>query len=108
MIRLKHDPNHIKSGTKSFSKLFWIRALISKVDPDTVNIFCNSKLWIRQLVSTQPRAINEADFMIPGAMSSAEGRRNSTDAQETSQWLGGTELPYSILEDLLSRFLTDL
>ena len=102
---------NIKWRTSFFqSRLFWIRtlSLISKVDPDHVNIFCNSKLWIRQLVSSQPRAINEADFVVPGAISLAEGRRNYTDAQETSQWLGGTDLPFSILEDLLSRFLKDL
>ena len=40
--------------------------------------------------------------MTPGVSSSAhEGRRNLTDAQETSQWMGGTEVPEMILKDLL-------
>ena len=37
-----------------------------------------------------------------GGVSSAEGRRNYTDLQETSQWLGGLEIPKVILGDLLS------
>ena len=52
-------------------------------------------------------AINEQDFVVPGmlasnAVSSAEGRRNYTDLQETSQWLGGTDAPLKILQDLLT------
>lgn len=40
--------------------------------------------------------------MTPGVSSSAhEGRRNLTDAQETSQWMAGTEVPEMILKDLL-------
>ena len=78
-----------------------------EVDKENVNVFCNSKLWTCQLVSGQPKAIQEQDFIVPGAnsgaMSSAEGRRNYTDVQETAQWLGGIDLPLLVLKDLLSR-----
>ena len=35
-------------------------------------------------------------------VSSAEGRRNYTDVQETAQWLGGTEIPNAILQALMA------
>lgn len=46
--------------------------------------------------------------MVPGqnvVASSAEGRRNYTDAQETAQWLGGDHIPEQILSDLLNSHL---
>ena len=73
-----------------------------------MNHFAFSKLWQSQLVSSLPRALDESEFIIPGChalVSSAEGRRNYTDVQETSQWMGGTEIPKLILKDLLSCFL---
>eukprot|EP00435_Cladocopium_sp_Y103_P008064 s2865_g2.t1 len=68
-----------------------------KVDPENVNIFCNSKLWIRQLVTGQPKAISESEFVVPGGMSCAEGRRNYTDVQETS----GTDRPAVVVNGSL-------
>ena len=38
-----------------------------------------------------------------GGVSSAEGRRNYTDLQETAQWLGGTEIPKAIIKDLMTN-----
>ena len=76
----------------------------SKVEKEDVNCFASSKLWQSQLVSSAPRAIDESEFIIPGCsaiVSSAEGRRNYTDLQETAQWIGGTEIPKLILKDLL-------
>lgn len=75
-----------------------------QVDRETVNVFCFSKLWLAQLTSETPRAIEESEFVVPMAsgVSSAEGRRNYTDLQETAQWLGGLEIPKCILKDLLS------
>ncbi len=58
------------------------------------------------------QAIQESQFVVPGAtagvVSSAEGRRNYTDVQETAQWLGGQEVPSQILTDLLSRALDSI
>ena len=79
-----------------------------QVDPSDVNIFCTSQLWRDQVVSAKCRALDEKEFIVPsnqGCMSSAEGRRNFTDVQETAQWLGGTEIPKAILEGLLSGAL---
>ena len=75
-----------------------------KVEKEDVNHFVASKLWQSQLVSSAPRAIDESEFIIPGCnaiVSSAEGRRNYTDVQETAQWIGGLEIPKLILKDLL-------
>lgn len=79
-----------------------------KVDKADVNVFCFSKLWQSQIVSTPARAIDESSFVVPGlstVASSAEGRRNFTDVQETGQWLGGEHIPQLILQDLLSCHL---
>ena len=73
------------------------------MDRSSINHFCFSRLWTSQYVSQQPKAVNEQDFIVPGTgatVSSAEGRRNLTDVQETSQWLGGIEVPEMILADL--------
>ncbi len=63
-------------------------------------------------MSGQPKAIQESQFVVPGVMtgvvSSAEGRRNYTDVQETAQWLGGQEVPSQILTDLLNRALDSI
>ena len=75
-----------------------------QVDKSGVNRFALTKLWTLQTVQEMPAAISEEAFIIPqtvgGAASSAEGRRNYTDLQETAQWLGGTSLPKCILQDL--------
>ncbi|CAK9115722.1 unnamed protein product [Durusdinium trenchii] len=80
-----------------------------KVDRSGVNTFCFSKLWQTQVTSSSPRAIDESEFIVPatGGVSSAEGRRNYTDLQETSQWLGGLEIPKVILGDLLSGVMSE-
>ena len=59
-------------------------------------------------MTKQPKVLAEVDFIIPGAsnVSSAEGRRNYTDCQETAQWLGGVEVPTFVLQDLISRALS--
>lgn len=80
-----------------------------QVDKELVNKFCSSKLWLSQL-TTVATVIPEAEFIVPGMMtgqcgSSAEGRRNYTDLQETSQWLGGVDIPSKVLDDLLKGFL---
>ena len=75
-----------------------------KVEKADVNVFCFSKLWQSQIVSAPARAIDESSFVVPGlstVASSAEGRRNFTDVQETAQWLGGEHIPQLILQDLL-------
>ena len=73
------------------------------MDRSGINRFCFSKLWQNQVTSVSPRAIDESEFIVAGSgmMSSAEGRRNYTDLQETSQWLGGFEFCEVILRDLL-------
>ena len=85
-----------------------ILTMFCEVDRENVNIFCSSKLWTCQLVSGHPKAIQEQAFVVPGAgtgsISSAEGRRNYTDVQETAQWLGGVDFPLCVLKDLLNRF----
>jgi hypothetical protein len=75
------------------------------VDPDAINQFCSSQLWREQLVQTKCRALDESEFIVPATgfpVSSAEGRRNYTDVQETAQWLGGTEIPNAILQALMA------
>lgn len=75
------------------------------MDRASINNFCFSRLWASQLVSQNPKALNEQDFVVPGlgaTVSSAEGRRNLTDVQETSQWLGGIDVPEMLLTDLCS------
>eukprot|EP00438_Fugacium_kawagutii_P033561 Skav211095 [mRNA] locus=scaffold2002:390055:394244:+ [translate_table: standard] len=45
----------------------------------------------------------EKDFCVPGdAMLSHSERRNLTDLQETSQWLGGLSVPKMVLKSLMS------
>ncbi len=49
-----------------------------------------------------PQALQEKDFVVPGeGFISHDGRRNLTDLQETSQWLGGVSVAKGILEGLL-------
>lgn len=85
---LFHPPHHC-----------WIQ-----VDKSNVNVFCASKLWNAQALSTFPKAISEQEFIVPGTGGQAyEGRRNLTDAQETAQWLAGTEIAEAILRDLLGN-----
>ncbi|CAK9014066.1 Uncharacterized protein SCF082_LOCUS12189 [Durusdinium trenchii] len=68
-----------------------------------VNVFCGSFLWTRQALMEFPSAIQEKDFTVPGdAMLSHTERRNLTDFQETSQWLGGPAVPKAVLKALLS------
>lgn len=56
-----------------------------------------------------PSAIQEKDFTVPGdAMLSHTERRNLTDFQETSQWLGGPAVPKAVLKALLSALLLKL
>ncbi|CAK9008793.1 Uncharacterized protein SCF082_LOCUS10019 [Durusdinium trenchii] len=76
-----------------------------KVEKADVNVFCFSKLWQNQVVSSSCCPLDESQFVVPGqnvVASSAEGRRNYTDAQETAQWLGGDHIPEQILSDLLN------
>eukprot|EP00438_Fugacium_kawagutii_P027851 Skav201824 [mRNA] locus=scaffold1071:397086:402945:- [translate_table: standard] len=84
------------------SKMF--KPLSSCVDPAGINYFCGSQLWRDQFIPTPCRALDESQFVIPGAgsqaISSAEGRRNYTDVQETAQWNGGVEFPKAILTAL--------
>lgn len=65
--------------------------------------FCSSALWNRQVLQEFPVAIQEKDFCVPGdVMLSHCERRNLTDLQETSQWLGGVQVPRCVLKSLLS------
>lgn len=68
--------------------------------------FCQSDLWARMalLPGTYPKAIQEKDFVVPGeGFACHDGRRNLTDLQETSQWLGGSQVPNAILSALLGH-----
>lgn len=60
-------------------------------------------------VSEFPPALAEKNFVIPGpgdeSLLCGEARRNLTDQQETSQWLGGVGVPKAILNSLLSTSL---
>jgi len=88
---------------------WWLGSLPFQVDPADVNVFCSSQLWREQLLPTVCRPLEESEFVIPGcAQSSAEGRRNYTDVQETAQWLGGSQIPSAILASLTSGFLVFL
>ncbi|CAK9061163.1 Uncharacterized protein SCF082_LOCUS32081, partial [Durusdinium trenchii] len=70
--------------------------------------FCQSPLWLRQGLPPDqfPAALNEKDFVIPTPLDhpglSHDARRNLTDLQETSQWLGGISIPKAILQQLFS------
>ena len=65
--------------------------------------FVQSSLWLRQVLQEFPSAIAEKDFITPGeTMLSHCERRNLTDMQETSQWLGGINVPKMVLSSLLS------
>lgn len=74
--------------------------------------FCSSALWIRQslLPASFPPALNEKLFVVPGSgadtLLSNDQRRNLTDQQETSQWLGGLMVPKQVLQALTSKGLT--
>lgn len=54
-------------------------------------------------------ALDESQFVIPGGLqagvSSAEGRRNYTDLQETAMWNGGMDFPKLILGSLTQCLL---
>ncbi len=73
--------------------------------------FCSSALWIRQslLPAAFPPALNEKSFVVPGCgadtLLSNDQRRNLTDQQETSQWLGGVMVPKQILSAVTSKGL---
>ena len=68
--------------------------------------FCSSSLWLRQVLQEFPAAIPEKEFCVPGdSLLSHSERRNLTDLQETSQWLGGLAVPRSILKSLTSSLL---
>ena len=74
-----------------------------------MNRFCFLKLWSAQ-ITAQASMINEAEFVVPEVLngqtgSSAKGRRNYTNLQETSQWMGGTDVPSKVLDELLKGFL---
>lgn len=67
--------------------------------------FCSSPLWLRQALPATafPPALPEKEFVVPGeALLSHSERRNLTDLQETSQWLGGQAVPSAVLEHLCS------
>ncbi|CAK9079028.1 unnamed protein product [Durusdinium trenchii] len=50
---------------------------------------------------TFPAALQEGDFIVPGdTLHCNDSRRNYTDFQETSQWLGGPAVPKAILSNL--------
>jgi len=66
-------------------------------------------LWTRQALQRFPQALQEKDFVVPGEnLISHDGRRNLTDLQETSQWLGGVSVAKGILEGLLGNSSTYL
>ncbi|CAK9104214.1 Uncharacterized protein SCF082_LOCUS48644 [Durusdinium trenchii] len=69
-----------------------------------VNLFCGSMLWQRQSLPTPfPGALSEKEFVVPGeSLLSNDTRRNLTDLQETSQWIGGGRVPTAILTALFS------
>ena len=72
--------------------------------------FCGSMLWQRQSLPTPfPGALSEKEFVVPGeSLLSNDTRRNLTDLQETSQWIGGGRVPTAILTALFSRLCIDL
>ncbi|CAK9109302.1 unnamed protein product [Durusdinium trenchii] len=50
-----------------------------------------------------PGALSEKEFVVPGeSLLSNDTRRNLTDLQETSQWIGGGRVPTAILTALFS------
>ncbi|CAK9013014.1 Uncharacterized protein SCF082_LOCUS11746 [Durusdinium trenchii] len=60
--------------------------------------YCQSPLWMKQSLVNFPEAIEEKNFIVPGEMmTSNEARRNLSDVQETSQWLGGIHVPREVL-----------
>lgn len=82
---------------------------LGQVDPEDINRFCNSPLWRDQYIPTACVALDESQFVIPGGLqagvSSAEGRRNYTDLQETAMWNGGLDFPKLILSALTQSLL---
>jgi len=65
-------------------------------------------LWLRQALpaASFPPALPEKEFVVPGeSILSHSERRNLTDLQETSQWLGGINVPKAILEQLFGTSL---
>ena len=56
-----------------------------------------------------PQALAEKDFVIPGpgdeSLLCGEARRNLTDQQETSQWLGGVGVAKAIMSSLMGTSL---
>ena len=71
------------------------------VDTESVNVWCNSALWRKQTLSTNPRQLPESEYITTSQVTSHEGRRNLTDFQETCQWLGGQDVPLQICRRLL-------
>lgn len=72
--------------------------------PPCLPRFCASDLWQRQALhpAQYPVALQEKEFVVPGEnFVSHDGRRNLTDLQETSQWLGGQNVVKAILGGLL-------
>ena len=62
-----------------------------------------SSLWQRQVLQDFPAAIQEKEFVVPSdSLLSHQERRNLTDLQETSQWLGGIGVPRAVLKSLMS------
>lgn len=99
--------NFIKFFREGFNSepIISVEISLYQVDREAVNMFCFSKLWQSQIVSSAGRAIDENQFIVPGTTcvaASHEGRRNLTDVQETSQWIGGEQIPELILKDLMS------
>lgn len=66
--------------------------------------FVGSLAWKNQAFKPDglPCAIPESDYVAPNYanMTSNDARKNWTDVQETSQWLGGVDVPQKLLEAL--------
>ena len=64
--------------------------------------FINSPAWkLQAFPGSLPDAIPESEYQCPtSGLQSNDQRRNWTDYQETSQWLGGIDLPRKMLEAL--------
>ena len=77
----------------------------SQTPGNMLNIFQKSDLWRLQglPLDALPVALKEGDFIVPSAkahLQSHDSRRNLTDCQETSQWVGG--------EDIFSKLLLSI
>ena len=90
--------------------MYMTRTFQQKIAPtnpmQSLDRFCASTLWLRQVLQEFPAAIAEKDFCVPGdTLLSHSERRNLTDLQETSQWLGGTAVARCVLKSLMSTLL---